>query len=173
MRRARPAAIVEIALRLKYRATMPSFESSRSTVIVAPPAVVHALVTDFRAWPKWSPWEELDADLRREYGGAESGVGARYRWEGKKAGAGSMAITQSSAERIDIDLDFEKPIKANNKVVFRFEPRGSATHVTWTMSGNRGLFLAVMGKLFFDGMVGKDFEKGLAKLKDAAEASAS
>ena len=151
---------------------MPSFESSRSTLVAAPPAVVHALVTDFRAWPKWSPWEDLDADLHREYSGAEAGVGARYRWEGKKAGVGSMVITQSSVERIDLDLDFEKPIKANNKVVFRLDSQGDATQVTWTMSGNRGVLLAVLGKLFFDGMVGKDFEKGLAKLKRVAEASA-
>lgn len=150
---------------------MPSFESSRSTHIAAPASVVHALVTDFRAWPKWSPWEELDANLHREYSGADTGVGARYRWEGKKAGAGSMVITQSSPDRIHIDLDFEKPIKANNKVVFRLESQGDATQVTWTMSGNRGVLLAILGRLFFDGMVGKDFEKGLAKLKGVAEAA--
>ena len=38
------------------------------------------------------------------------------------------------------------------------------------MSGTRGIALAILGKLFFDGMVGKDFEKGLAKLKAVAEA---
>jgi hypothetical protein len=150
---------------------MPSFETSRSTLVSAPPAAVRALLIDFRSWTKWSPWEELDADLKRTYAGAEQGVGAHYTWAGKKAGEGSMHITGISDDRVEVDLDFSKPIRANNKVVFRLDPEGGATRVTWTMSGTRNVLLAIMGKLFFDGMVGKDFEKGLAKLKAAAEAS--
>jgi len=149
---------------------MPSFEHTRSTVIAAPPATVQALVADLHAWTKWSPWEGLDADLKRTYGGSEKGVGARYAWEGKKSGEGSMAITGATADRIDLDLAFVKPFKADNKVVFRFDPEGSSTRVTWTMSGKRNLLLAVMGTLFFDSMIGKDFDKGLAKLKSVAEA---
>jgi hypothetical protein len=38
------------------------------------------------------------------------------------------------------------------------------------MSGQRSLLLAILGALFFDRMLGKDFEHGLAKLKAAAEA---
>jgi hypothetical protein len=121
---------------------------------------------------QWSPWEALDADLRRTYGGAEKGTGARYAWVGKKTGEGSMLITNATSDRIDLDLDFVKPFKANNKVVFRFEPEGNATRVTWTMSGARNALLAVMGKLFFDNMIRKDFDKGLAQLKRVAERSA-
>jgi hypothetical protein len=148
---------------------MPSFETSRSTVVAAPPATVRALVAELRAWTKWSPWEELDADLRRTYGGPDEGVGARYAWVGRKAGEGSMVITSATSDRIELDLNFEKPFKANNKVVFRIESKGTATGVTWTMSGTRNVIFAALGKLYFDGMVGKDFEKGLAKLKAVAE----
>ena len=149
---------------------MPSFEHTRSIVIAAPPAAVHALVDDLHAWTKWSPWEGLDADLNRTYSGSEKGVGARYAWAGKKSGEGSMLVTGATSDRIDLDLAFLKPFKANNKVVFRFQPEGNATRVSWTMSGTRNVLLAVMGKLFFDGMIGKDFDKGLAKLKVVAEA---
>ena len=148
---------------------MPSFEHTRSIVIAAPPAAAHALVSDLHAWTKWSPWEGLDADLQRTYSGSEKGVGARYAWMGKKSGEGAMLVTGASADRVDLDLDFVKPFKAKNKVVFRFEPEGNATRVSWTMSGTRNVLLAVMGKLFFDGMIGKDFDKGLAKLKAVAE----
>jgi hypothetical protein len=150
-------------------AAMPSFEHRRSTVIAAPPAAVNALVGDLHAWTKWSPWEGLDANLQRTYSGSEKGVGARYAWVGKKSGEGSMLVTNATPDRIDLDLDFVKPFKANNKVVFRIEPEGNATRVTWTMSGTRNVLLALMGKLFFDGMIGKDFDKGLAKLKAVAE----
>lgn len=149
---------------------MPTFENSRSISIAAPPEAVRALVTDFHEWVKWSPWEELDTDLARTYAGPDQGVGARYGWSGKKAGEGSMTITGAAADRIEIDLDYRKPIKARNKVVLRFEPEGAATRVTWTMSGTRNVALAIMGKLFLDSMLGKDFEKGLAKLKAVAEA---
>jgi hypothetical protein len=156
--------------RSAYLRAMPSFEQKRSITINAPPATAHALVDDFHAWAKWSPWEGLDADLKRTYSGAEKGVGAHYAWVGKKSGEGSMAITSAAPERIEIDLAFLKPFKANNKAVFRFDAEGSATRVTWTMSGTRNVALAILGKLFFDGMVGKDFDKGLAKLKALAEA---
>jgi hypothetical protein len=149
---------------------LPSFEHTRSITIAAPPVAVHALVDDFHAWAKWSPWEGLDTNLTRTYGGSEKGVGAGYAWAGKKAGEGSMTITSATPHRIDIDLDFVKPFKANNKAVFRFDAEGSATHVSWTMSGTRNMLLAIAGRLFFDAMIGKDFEKGLAKLKALAEA---
>jgi hypothetical protein len=149
---------------------MPSFEHVRSTVISAPPATVQALVADLHAWTKWSPWEGLDADLKRTYGGAENGVGARYAWAGKRSGEGSMVITGAAGDRVELDLDFVKPFKAKNKVVFRFEPESAGTRVTWTMSGARNVALALMGTLFFDGMIRKDFDKGLAKLKAVAEA---
>lgn len=35
--------------------------------------------------------------------------------------------------------------------------------------GRRNVLLAVMGKLFFDRMIVKDFDKGLANLKTTAE----
>jgi hypothetical protein len=149
---------------------MPSFEHTRSITIAAQPAAVYGLVDDFHAWAKWSPWEGLDTDLKRTYGGSEKGVGARYAWVGKKSGEGSMLITSATPHRIDIDLDFVKPFKANNKAVFRFDAEGSSTRVTWTMSGTRNVLLTLMGKLFFDRMICKDFDKGLAKLKALVEA---
>ncbi len=155
--------------RTAYVPPMPAFEHTRSLVIAARPEAIHALVEDFRAWVKWSPWEGIDADLVRTYSGAEKGAGARYAWAGKKTGEGSMVITNATPDRIDIDLAFVKPFKANNKAVFRFEPEGSATRVSWMMSGTRNVLLAMMGKLFFDAMIAKDFDKGLAKLKAAAE----
>ena len=50
-------------------------------------------IVDFRRWPAWSPWEDVDPDLRRTYSGPDSGVGAAYAWEGnRKAGKGRMEI---------------------------------------------------------------------------------
>ncbi|MDO7868426.1 SRPBCC family protein [Nocardioides jiangxiensis] len=149
---------------------MPHFENSRSIGIDAAPAVVHTHIDDFRNWTAWSPWEELDPAVKRSYTGAEAGVGAHYAWEGNnKVGQGSMEITASTPERIDIDLEFLKPFKASNKTVFTLTPQGTGTRVDWTMSGERNLAFAILGKLFFDKAIAKDFDKGLTKLKAAAE----
>jgi uncharacterized protein YndB with AHSA1/START domain len=148
------------------------FEVVRSTTIAASPERVHGLIDDFHAWRQWSPWEELDPNLERDYSGAESGVGAKYAWEGnRKAGKGNMEIVSSTPERIEVRLVFEKPWKATNQVVYELTPSGEeATDVTWRMRGRTTGFAALFGRLFtMDRLVGKDFEKGLARMKAAAE----
>ena len=147
---------------------MPGFSSTRTIVVDAPPSAITPLITDFRAWVQWSPWEGLDPDLQRTYTG--EGVGAHYAWSGnKKAGQGSMTMTSIAPEQIDIDLVFEKPFKATNKIVFELKPQGDQTEIAWSMAGERNVAFAVMGKLFFDNAIRKDFDKGLAALKAAAE----
>ncbi len=150
---------------------MSAFEMARSTHIAADPARVHALVNDFRGWREWSPWEDVDPDLHREYSGADSGVGAHYAWSGnRKAGSGSMEIVRSDAEEIGVRLSFLKPWKATNDVRFVLLPSNSGTDVTWHMSGEQSGIAALFGKVFsMDKLLGKDFEKGLARLKAAAE----
>lgn len=150
---------------------MPSFSQTHETTIAASPAAVHALVADFHDWVRWSPWEGLDADLQRTYEG--SGVGATYSWAGnKQAGQGRMQFTAITPERIEVDLEFLKPFKARNDIAFDFTPIDQGTRVAWTMSGQRNPLMAVLGKLFFDKAIGKDFDKGLAALKAEAEAQA-
>ena len=41
-----------------------------------------AVISDFLAWTGWSPWERMDPAMKRPYGGAPSGVGAEYAWDG-------------------------------------------------------------------------------------------
>ena len=149
---------------------MAHFEMARSSTVAAPPARVHALLDDFREWRKWSPWEELDPELQRTYTGPEHGVGARYAWSGnKKAGQGTMEIIDSTPSSVVVDLRFLKPFEAQNITRFDLTPSGEGTAVTWTMTGDRGLLFGIMGKLYFDKAIGKDFDKGLARLKGAAE----
>jgi hypothetical protein len=150
-----------------------SFEVTRSTTIQADPARVHGLIDDFHRWTAWSPWEELDPDLQRTYTGPDSGVGAHYAWKGnRKAGEGSMEITGSAPDRIEIELAFLKPMRNTQLVEFVLTPTNGGTDVTWRMNGqHEGLAMNLLSKVVsMDRLVGKDFEKGLARLKAAAEA---
>lgn len=150
---------------------MADFTIIRDKVIAADPARLHALINDFREWLKWSPWEGLDPDLHREYSGAEVGVGSRYAWSGNnKAGSGNMSIVSSAPGQIGFDLAFLKPFKATNKFVLALTPVAEDTKVTWTMTGQRGILMAILARVMnLDESIGKDFEKGLAQLKAVAE----
>jgi uncharacterized protein YndB with AHSA1/START domain len=166
-------AVVLVAGILIFAATRPdSFRIERSASIKAPPEKIFALVNDLHLWTGWSPWEKMDPALKRTYGGAASGKGAQYGWEGNsKVGSGSMEIVESvPASRIGIKLDFMKPFEAHNVTEFKFERAGDMTTVTWAMSGPSPYLSKVMGLVFsMESMVGGQFETGLANLKSVAE----
>ena len=152
-----------------------TFEVKRNTVINAPAPTIQQLIDDFREWPKWSPWEDIDPEMNRDYSGADSGKGAAYAWSGnRKAGSGRMEITGAEPGRVDLDLDFTAPMKTQNRLAFDLTPKGAATEVTWTMTGTQTGIWKLIGKIYpMDKLVGKDFDKGLARLKTAAEAASS
>lgn len=161
---------------LGFAATKPDrFRVQRSAMVNAPPERIFPLLNDFRSWTRWSPWEEIDPDLKREYSGPDAGKGASYRWEGKKAGAGSMEIIDSQPpSRLAIDLVFTRPFKAKNLTEFTITPVPGGTKVDWHMSGDNTYAGKVMSVFIeMDRMVGKDFEKGLATLKSEAEKDAA
>jgi uncharacterized protein YndB with AHSA1/START domain len=157
-------------------ATRPStYRVERTTRIAAPPDVVFALVNDFHAWNRWSPWEHLDPSMKKTIGGPPSGVGATYAWNGNdKVGEGKMQITESvPAQKVGIRLEFIKPMASVAQNEFSFRPEGGGTQVSWVMNGKNDF----MGKAFslvadLDTMVGNDFEKGLASMSREAEADA-
>jgi carbon monoxide dehydrogenase subunit G len=154
-----------------YAATRPdAFRIQRSATIQAPPEAILPHINDFRRWADWSPYETLDADMKKSYGGASSGVGATYAWEGRKAGAGRMTILETSPARTVIDLEFEKPFRAHNTAEFTAEPRGGGTRLTWAMHGRSPFISKVFGVFVnMDRMIGRDFETGLANLKRIVE----
>jgi Polyketide cyclase / dehydrase and lipid transport len=150
-----------------------TFSVERSITINAPASAVHERLNNFHKWVDWSPWEGLDPALQRTYTGPDSGVGASYAWTGtRKVGQGRMEITESTPNRVALDLHFIKPFKANNKTVFAITPAGEGTNVTWTMTGPKTLLSKLMGIFMsMDKLVGKDFDKGLASLKRVTEAA--
>jgi len=167
------AIVVLVAAVLIVAATRPdTFRVERSASIKAPPEKIFALINDFNRWGAWSPWEKKDPAMKRTFGATTSGKGASYAWDGNKdVGQGSMEIAQSvPPSKIELNLDFVRPFKAHNLVVFTLEPKGEATNVTWAMQGDLPYFAKII-HLFvnMDKMVGNDFEAGLSNLKSIAE----
>lgn len=165
-------AVVAIAGILIYAATKrDSFRVQRVVLINAPPDKVFPLINDIKAWTVWSPYEKKDPAMKRTYGAVTAGKGATYAWDGdKNVGQGSIEIVESGPRKILLKLDFVKPFEAHNMGEFLLEPKGDSTSVTWATYGPSPYMSKVVGIFInIDDLIGRDFEKGLADLKAAAE----
>ena len=147
-------------------------EVSRSIEIDAPPAVVYPLVSDLRRTNEWSPWLELDPDVKITFTGPAEGVGQTMRWESEdpNVGSGSQTLTRIEPNReVETALDFGEQGEATAS--FFLAPEGAATKVTWGLKMDLGFNpIARYFGLMFEKWIGADYEKGLAKLKTVAEA---
>jgi uncharacterized protein YndB with AHSA1/START domain len=164
---------IAIAVVLILAATKPdTFSVRREATLKAPAEKIFPLINDFHQWVTWSPWEHKDPALKRTYSGADSGKGAVYGWEGNKnVGSGRMEILESTTpSKIVIKLDFFTPFEGHNTAEFTMLPQGDATHLIWLMHGPAP-FMNKLMQVFMnlDKMIGKDFEAGLATLKQVTE----
>jgi hypothetical protein len=148
------------------------FRVARSITIAAPASAVFPYLNDHKKCGEWSPWLKLDPNLKQEFSGPESGVGAALSWDGnKEVGAGSSTIVESRPDEfVKLRLDFIRPFKGTNTAEFALEPDGSGTKVTWSMYGKANFAAKALG-LFMncEKMCGDQFNKGLADLKRLAE----
>lgn len=164
-----------VALFVIIVATRPSeFQIERSVEVNAPAQRAFGYVNDLREFNKWNPWAKLDPNMKTEFGGASSGVGATYAWEGNsQVGKGRQTIVESiPGKKVGMKLEFVEPMQATNDVVFVFaEPQAGRTRVTWRMNGTQNFVMKGMTMFMdMDQMVGDEFNKGLASLKTLAEA---
>jgi hypothetical protein len=167
------AIVLAIAIVLILAVTKPaSFSVERAIDIRTPAERIFPLINDFHQWGSWSPWENKDPGMQRSFSGAASGKGAVYGWQGNNnVGSGRMEIIEASAPlKILIKLDFFKPFEAHNTAEFTILPQGDATRLNWVMRGPAS-FMSKLTQVFMnlDKMVGKDFEIGLANLKNLTE----
>lgn len=144
----------------------------RMISINAPVETVFPLVNNLKTWTQCDPWYYLDTTQKRNYESIYEGTGAAYSWESSNSnvGNGHLKITNSVPNQlIEMDLFFmedDKPAKGT----YKFEATEKETKVVWILDANMGMnpFMRWMG-MFMDKMVGTEFEKGLASLKNVAE----
>ena len=144
----------------------------RSIVIEAPPATVFTVLNGFRQFNRWSPWADKDPQARYSLTGPETGVGARMSWTGNDdVGSGAQEILESVPyQLIRVQLEFSGFEDAENIAAYTLVPEGAGTRLTWSFDADNSRTL--MGRwfgLFMDGMLGPDYEAGLARLKAFAE----
>ncbi len=165
--------VLIVALLLIASRRPDQFSISRSTHIAATPETIFNFIGNFSNFEKWSPWAELDPDMTLSLSGAPDQIGTIYEWQGNRSvGAGRQEIIEKVPfETIRVKIEFFRPMKTANDIEYRLISKGNGTEITWTMSGPSP-FMSRVFSLFFDmdKLVGKDFEKGLSKLKALCEA---
>jgi hypothetical protein len=143
----------------------------RTATIAAPQQAVMAQVVNFRNWKSWSPWAKQDPTSVMNYSATDGQVGSWYTWEGKKLGQGKMTATYLAPDSMNSDLIFDG--SGGTTSGFKFTTVNGGTQVLWTLHSDLGYnpMMRYMG-LFFDNLIGPDYESGLANLKQVVEAEA-
>lgn len=143
----------------------------RSIVIDRPASVVFPLVSDYRRFNEWSPWAELDPATTYELSSPTNGVGAKMSWSSNdpSVGKGSQTITALTPnQRVEAALDFGDQGLANS--YFQLSAEGQGTKVSWGFQSDLHGVVERWFGLMIPSMVAPDYEKGLAKMKQVAEA---
>ncbi len=147
-----------------------TFKVSRSALVAAPAERIYPLVSEPRRWKDWSVWNQRDPAMSITYSGPASGAGAVWEWKSKSQGDGRMTFTAAEPGRRAAFELFFPDFGTTSTGELLLAPEGSGTRVTWTMNGDMGRNpLMRWMALMMDGMVGKDFDAGLANLKALAE----
>lgn len=163
-----------VALILLLAAIAPkNYDVSRSIEIHRPKSVVFGYLKSLKKQDEWSPWGKRDPNMEKEFTGTDGEVGAISYWNGnKEVGEGEQEITNIvEGERIDSELRFLKPFKSTSDAyILTKEIEPYVTKVIWGFSGKNKFPMSIM-MLFMnmDKAVGKDFEEGLASLKEILE----
>ncbi len=148
------------------------FSLERSITINAPASQILPWISNLKNMNQWNPWAGQDAKSKIAYQGPEEGPGAIYTWAGGKMGEGRFTILDVKPTEVNCRLEMIKPMKADNKVVYSLREGNGITVVIWAMSGRNGFINKLMHTVMnMDKMVGKEFDKGLAGLKERVEAA--
>ena len=143
----------------------------RTVDIGASSTTLFTILNGFRMFNKWSPWSELTPEVRYVYSGPEFGVGAKMSWKSNDPNlvSGSQEIIESkSAEFVRSTLNFED--QRTSTTFFKLVGQETQTKVTWGFEMELGVhpvdrYLGLM----MDSMLGDEYAKGLAALKQLAE----
>ena len=150
-----------------------NYHVERRIEIRARAETVYPDLARLRRWPEWTVWnQEMDPAVRFTFESPDTGVGAAYEWTGPKLGEGRLRLTKAEpSSGVWYELDFDRRKYLSNGSI-TFEGTNDVVRVTWLHEGSLGK--NPVGRyvgLFMDKMLGADLEKGLARLKQRAEAA--
>jgi len=162
--------LVLVALFLIVATFLPSkLEITESMVINKPASLIYKQVNNFQNWTAWSPWQEMDPEMKSTYEGPKEGVGAKTIWTSKKSGNGSMTILESVPySKVISALEIGMAGASNS---FEFKEQKGGTEVTWGVNMPKLSYpVERFAGLMMPAMMKPIFDKGLNNLKQLTEA---
>src|SRR5678816_3493177 len=109
----------------------------RSLVMKAKAETTFNQVNNLKNWEKWSPWHQIDPNMKLVYEGPEAGIGAKYSWSSnhEQVGNGTLTIAESNAfQHIKTAMVFEG--MGTSYANYTFDPVAEGTKVTWSMDSD-------------------------------------
>ncbi len=146
---------------------------SKEVVINKPKQQVFDYIKLIKNQPNYSVWAKMDPNIKTSFTGTDGAVGFVNTWEGNKdVGKGSQTITGIvEGEKLDTELKFIEPWPSTAKAFMNAKAiNDSTTKVAWGFESKMAYPMNLM-KLFMnmEKMLGDDYEKGLANLKNVLE----
>ena len=145
----------------------------QSVMINAPPAAVHAWVSDLRHWPDWAQWNQAELAPKNQVSTPSTGVGAKLTWYGRSDRGGNETAGEVRIVRSDPaqGVWFENRTSGSDPshAQLTYVPKPGVTEVVWR---DDGLLPPVVGGLFLDlfqKRLSKHMASGLERLKELVE----
>jgi len=148
-----------------------NYAIERSIDIKAPRDTVFEQIKYFKNFRKWSPWSEIDSDMKVTIEGTDGAPGAKLHWDGNKdVGKGFIELKNITETGVETEITRLKPWQNVTPAPFIITGDTLMTKVTWKF--NMYIGFPWNGLAMFTDVnrsVGKDFERGLGNLKKLAE----
>ncbi|KAA0989792.1 GNAT family N-acetyltransferase [Dyadobacter aurulentus] len=163
-----------IAIILIAAVIMPKeYAVEKDVVINKPNAEVFTYLKSLKNQNEWSVWARRDPNIINTFEGTDGTVGFVSKWTGNdEVGTGEQEITKiEEGSRIDTQLRFLEPMESTSDAYMITEPIDpTSTKVRWGFTGKMPIPMNVMLPFIgMESMIGKDFEDGLANLKQNLE----
>jgi predicted transcriptional regulator YdeE/carbon monoxide dehydrogenase subunit G len=150
-----------------------TLEVTRTTEIARPRVAVFAMINDLKIMKEWSPYYAMDPDADYAFSG-EPGPGQTMRWKSnvRQIGEGRFSIVHATDNQgIDGIVEFKGRASLATRITLARANRG--THVEWRVeavcaAGPINVPCRYMN-LVLRGMVTRDLDNGLQRLKTLAE----
>lgn len=146
----------------------------REITIKQPVNVVFNYVKHLKNQDKFSVWQLMDPEMKKEYKGTDGTVGFISAWdsENKNVGKGEQEITKiTEEERIDFELRFFAPWEAISPAYMTTESvADSSTLLKWGFHGRMDYPMNLM-LVFMDmeEQLGTQLQEGLVNLREILE----
>ncbi len=146
----------------------------KSITINAPVEKVWQNTNTLKGMDQWSPWNDIDPNMKKDWTGTTGQPGEKVCWKSKKeeAGEGCQEVKKvdNTQKRIDTEIVFLTPYKSEAKAYVTVVPEGNGSKATWGFTSTIPYPFTVM-KLFMnlEEAIGKDYQEGLTRLKNLSE----